>query len=73
MPLPQSFWNNEVEGLAKGLVAGIAEYAFRAWVPEAYDAAAVGRDDRVRACRENSFGKYGRNAHDALMDQIRPR
>jgi hypothetical protein len=65
VPLLQPFWNNEVEGSAERLVAGIAEYPFRTRIPEADDAVAVRGDDRVRPRRKNSFAKKGGKTHDA--------
>ena len=60
-------WNDEIEGASDGLISRKAKNSVRAWIPEADDAGAIGRDDRIRCGRENRIDKTWRYVHGVLM------
>ena len=58
--------NDEIEGASDGFNRRKAKNPGRAWIPEADDAGAIGRDDRIRCGRENRIDKTWRYVHGVL-------
>ena len=63
--------NDEIEGASDGFIRRKAKNPGRAWISEANDTGAVGRNDRIRCRRKNRINKTWRHIHGVLL-QLEP-